>query len=123
MTHNIMNAILNYRQGGQYFQDLGDLFSIQDLQRTDFQAVIAHLTTRTTTYYVHIKVRTSGQQSVYAVSALVELSDNGPHILQWREVTRAPGWSTWITPPTLPTPTPGQNSTGSTSSSSSSSTQ
>lgn len=112
MTHTILNAILTYRQGGQTFQDLGDLFSLQDLQRTDFQAIIASLTTRTTTYYVHIKVRTAAQQGIYAVSALVELGDNGPHILQWRETERAPGWSTWITPPTLATPTPGQNLSG-----------
>ena len=112
MTHNILNAILNYRQAGTYFQDLGDFFALQDLQRTDFQAVVAHLTTKTSTYYVHIKVRSGEQQSTYAVSAMVEMSDNGAHVLQWREVPRVPGWSTWLKPPTLPTPTLGQNSSG-----------
>ncbi len=112
MTHNILNAILNYRQGGTYFQDMGDFFALQDLQRTDFQAVVAYLTTKTSTYYVHIKVRSGEQQSTYAVSAMVEMSDNGAHVLQWREVPRVPGWSTWIKPPTLPTPTLGQNSSG-----------
>lgn len=112
MTHNIISEILTYRQGGQTFQDLGDFFSLQNLQRTDFQAVVAGLTTKTSTYIVHIKVRMTGQQSVYAVSALVEITDVGPHILQWHEVSRTPGWSTWLKPLTLQPPTPGQNSSG-----------
>lgn len=106
MDHTILQEILNYRQNGQAFQSLGDLFSIQNLTRQQYINVISHLTTKTSVYRVRIKVRTPGQPSVYAVSALVELTDNGPRIRQWREVPRTPGWSTWITPVALPTPTP-----------------
>ena len=113
-THNVISAIQTYRQGGQAFQDLGDFFSLTTLQRTDFQAVLGSLVTKTSTYVVHVKVRAQGENSVYAISALVEMTDSGPHILQWHEVPRAPGWSTWIKPPVLPTPTPGQNVSGAT---------
>jgi type II secretory pathway component PulK len=106
MQRSVLDAIVQYRQGGQAFQTLGDLFSIQSITRTQYESVLARLATKSSTYIVNIKVRTPGQQDVYAVSALVELDPTGPVVLQWREVPRSPGWATWIHPMALPTPTP-----------------
>ncbi len=111
MDNTILNAILNYRQNGQAFQTLGDLFTLPNIQPTEFQSVMPYLTTKSSVYRIHIKVRMPGQPSLYAVSALVELTDNGPQIRQWREVPRTPGWASWQTPPTLPTPEYGGTST------------
>jgi len=106
MTHDALNAIINYRQGGQAFQSLGDLFTLDAITQQTMQSILPHLCTKSSAYRVRIKVRTRGQQSLYAVSALVELTDAGPTILQWREYPRVPGWSAWQTPPSLPTPAP-----------------
>src|SRR5579884_3394713 len=107
MDRALLDAILSYRQGGQAFQSLGDLFQLQNITREQYEAVIGHLCTKSSVYRVHIKVRVPGQPGVYAVSALAELTENGPRVLQWREVPRYPGWSSWTSPPQLPTPTSG----------------
>ncbi len=115
MDHTTLNAIVQYRQGGQAFQTLGDLFTLQDMQRQNFINVIAHLTAKTSTYRIRVRVRSSSQSAPVAVSALVELTDSGPQIIQWREVSRTPGWSTWTAPVTLPAPTGTSDTSGSTS--------
>lgn len=104
MTHAVVSAIMNYRANGQAFQTIGDLFMLPDITPQQWEQVIEHLTTKSSFYTLHIRVRTPGQQGLYAVSALVQLSQTGPKLLQWREVPRSPGWSTWITPPILPAP-------------------
>ena len=106
MTHDAMNAILAYRQGGQAFQSLGDLFTLTGITQQVMQNILPHLCTKSSVYRVRIKVRTAGQQSQYAATALVELTDAGPTVLQWRESPRIPGWSAWQAPPNLPTPAP-----------------
>jgi hypothetical protein len=103
MDQTTLQAILNYRQNGQAFQTLNDLFTLP-LQRPQFQSVLPVVSTKSSVYIVHIKVRREGQPDVYAASALVELTANGPQVLQWREVPRTPGWASWITPPALPMP-------------------
>jgi hypothetical protein len=112
MERPVLDAILSYRQSGQAFQTLGDFFTLQSVNRQQFERVIGALTTKSSVYRVHIKVRMPGQPSVYAVSALVQVTENGPSVLQWREVPRAPGWSAWTPPPTLPFPTYGGSGTG-----------
>ncbi len=101
MNTNILNAIMAYRQNGQIFQSLNDFFTLTSLQLTDFQAVSANLSAKSSIYVVHIKVRMNGQASLAGYSALVELTDNGPLVLQWGEVQRSPGWANWVTPPVL----------------------
>ena len=113
MTRTMLDAIISYRQGGQAFQTLGDLFSIQSLQRTDYEAAIGSLATKSSIYTVRIKVKMPHQAGIYAATALVELTENGPRIRQWREVPRSPGWTQWIPTPALPQPNPnGSGSTG-----------
>ncbi|MCS6776305.1 MAG: type II secretion system protein GspK [Chloroherpetonaceae bacterium] len=109
MSRNLLNAILQYRQSGQAFQSLGDLFRLENVGRQEFQSALNYLTTKTSVYNVRIKVRMPGQQGLYAVSAMVEITENGPRVLQWREVTRYPGWANWVPPPSLPMPAPPAN--------------
>ncbi len=106
MDHATLQAIVDYRQGGSVFQSLGDLFGITTLTREQYINVIGHLCTKSSVYRVRIRVATPGQQSIYAVTALVELTDYGPRIRQWHEVTREPGWSSWKASPVLPSPSP-----------------
>ena len=107
MDHATLQAIVNYRQGGNVFQSLGDLFGIQEITNvTSILAIIDHICTKSSVYRVRIRVAMPGQQSIYAISALVEMTDYGPRIRQWREVTRDPGWTTWVPAPQLPTPAP-----------------
>ncbi len=105
MDATILNAILQYRQGGQAFQTLGDLFTLQSISRTQYEAVIGHLAAKSSFYRIRVRVRSEGQQSQFAAVALIQLTDNGPLILQWREVGRVPGWALWSSSPTLPAPT------------------
>lgn len=105
MSRDLLNAILQYRQGGQAFQGLGDLFSLQ-VSNQELQSAIGSLSTKCSDYIIHILVRRAGSPHVYAVEALVELTPNGPQVLQWHEVQRAPGWYQWNAPPTLPMPSP-----------------
>jgi type II secretory pathway component PulK len=106
MDHATLQAIIDFRQGGQAFQSLGDLFGISSLTRQQYINVIGHLCTKSSIYRVRIRVAMPGQQSIYAISALVEMTDYGPRIRQWREVSRDPGWASWVTTQQLPTPTP-----------------
>jgi DNA uptake protein ComE-like DNA-binding protein len=105
MSRQVCDAITQYRQGGGVFNTIGDLFSIQSLTVQQLRNVMANLSTKSSTYIVHVKVRTPGEQGVYAVYALVELTAQGPQIMQWREVPRTPGWATWVHPPNLPAAT------------------
>lgn len=118
MDHATLTAILQYRQGGRAFQTLSDLFSIQDIGREIFKKIIPYLSAKSSVYYVRIKVRTSGQQGMYAAIGSIELKSDGAHILQWREVQRKPGWADWIPFQKLPAPTPSSGGAGSSSSAS-----
>ena len=122
MDHATLQAIMTYRQGGQAFQSIGEFFALQGLTRQQYQNVVAHLCTKSSFYRVRVRVRMPGQDSLYAVTALVQLTENGPQILQWKEAQRSPGWAYWVTSPTLPTPTPASSGSGSSSSSPSSGT-
>ncbi len=106
MDHATVQAILDYRQGGNYFQSLGDLFSIATLTRQEYVNVVGHLCTKSSVYRVRVRVAIPGQQSIYAVSGIVEMTDFGPRIRQWHEIKRDPGWASWIPAPQLPTPSP-----------------
>ncbi|CCW34032.1 type II secretory pathway, component PulK [Chthonomonas calidirosea] len=110
MSRDLLNAIVQYRQGGQAFQGLGDLFSLQ-VSNDELENAIGSLSTKGADYIIHILVRRQGSPRVYAVSALVEFTPNGPQVLQWREVQRAPGWYQWNAPPLLPLPSPSSGST------------
>src|SRR5204862_349720 len=72
MTHDALNAIISHRQGGGAFQSLGDLFTLDGITQQTMQNILSHLCTKSSAYRVRIKVRTQGQQSLYAVTALVE---------------------------------------------------
>src|SRR5579875_851723 len=109
MSRDLLNAIVQYRQSGQAFQGLGDLFSLQ-VSNDELENAIGSLSTKGADYIIHILVRRQGSPRVYAVSALVEFTPNGPQVLQWREVQRAPGWYQWNAPPVLPLPSPSGSS-------------
>lgn len=113
MDHATLQAIVAYRQGGQAFQSLNDFFGLQGLTRTQFQNVVGHLCTKSAFYRVRVRVRMPGQDSMYAVTALVQLTESGPQILQWKEAQRSPGWAYWAPSTTLPTPTPASSTSSS----------
>ena len=106
MDHATLQAIVDFRQGGGAFQSLGDLFGIANLTRQQYINVIGHLCTKSSLYRVRVRVASRGQQSIYAVWALVEMTDYGPRIRQWHEVGRDPGWASWQPAQTLPAATP-----------------
>lgn len=118
MDRQTLNAILSYRANGQVFATIGDLFTLQGVTPAEWERVIEHLSTKSSFYKVHIQVRMPGQQTVYAVSALVQLTSSYPQVLQWREVSRSPGWAYWTTTLMLPAP-PIVSATSNTSGSSS----
>lgn len=109
MTRKVLDAILSYRQQGKVFQTIGDLFVIQEMGRKQYAQTLPYLTTKSATYIVRVKVRVPGQQGLTAYSALVELTENGPRILKWGEVSRKPGWAYWVPPRSLPMPGSGES--------------
>lgn len=100
ITKDTIDQILSARQQGQTFRTMGDLFAMQNITSDQFKAIAKYLTTKSSAYIVRIRVRIPGQPGIYAVSALVEMTENGPRVLQWRETPRYPGWSSWIAPET-----------------------
>ncbi len=102
MDSNALQQILEPRQKGQAFQTIGDLFSLKGIRRVQYQRMLPYLCTKSSSYVVRVQVRMSGQLSVFAVSALVEMTAKGPRLLQWREVPRQPGWTYWQPAPKLP---------------------
>lgn len=106
MDHATLQAILAYRQGGGAFQTLGDFFTLQGLTRQEFQNVVGSICVKSSIYRIRIKVRTAGQQSISAVEAYVQMTDNGPQVIRYREVPRVPGWAYWVPSAVLPTPNP-----------------
>ncbi len=113
MDMTILDAILQYRSSGSVFQTMDDFFSLQGISAAEFRSVAGSLSTKSSTYRVRILVRTANSPAVYAVSALIELTPNGPQILQWMPEQSAPGWLQWTAPPTLPMPQPSSSSSGS----------
>ncbi len=119
----VYNAVIEARRGGMVFNGLNDLFQLTTLTRRQLQALLDHVCTKSSVYLVRVKVRLPGSQKVFAAQALVELAPpppdetttqqgqgqtpaqqqpqepQGPKILQWREVPRIPGWSSWIPAP------------------------
>jgi len=111
----IYNAVVDYRSGGQTFTGLNDLFRITSLNRQQLQVLVDHVCTKSSVYLVRVRVRMPGSRGVHAVQALVEVAPpqtgtpggqvspgspstaqpQSPRILQWREVPRRPGWSSW----------------------------
>ena len=106
MDHATLQAIVDFRQGGSVFQSLGDLFGIASLSRQQLINVVGHLCTKSSLYRVRVRVKAPGQQGIYAVYAIVEMTDYGPRIRQWHEVTRDPGWANWVAATVLPSPSP-----------------
>ncbi len=117
MDMTLLNAILQYRSTGQAFQTLADLFTLPGITAAELQNTVGHLTAKCSTYRIRVLVRMRGSQQVYAVQALGELTPNGPQILSWHHVQRAPGWWQWAPPPVLPMPTASTNSSSSSPSS------
>jgi type II secretory pathway component PulK len=105
MDRTLLNAILSYRQNGKAFQSLGDLLTLSGVTTQELQQAAAHLTIKSAVYLVRILVRSAGQPGLYAVEALVEMTGQGPRVLQWREAQHTPGWAAWVAPPNLPMPT------------------
>jgi type II secretory pathway component PulK len=111
VDETIYNAILEARQSGMTFTGLNDIFQLTALNRQQLQALVDHVCTKSSVYLVRVKVRVGSSPKIYAAQALVELpaSQSGTEttseetlpnatILQWREVQRMPGWSSWIPP-------------------------
>lgn len=128
VDQTIYNTVIQARQNGTVFTGLNDIFSLTQLSRTQIQALVNNVCTKSTTYLLRVRVRTAGSQKVYAAQALIELAAAQPQqstgttgtaagtqqsqttdtataqtqvptILQWREVPRTPGWSGWTPPP------------------------
>ena len=111
MDHSTLQAILDYRSDGKAFQSLDDLFSISSISRQQYMNTLPHLCAKSSLYRVRVRVMTQGQSSIYAATALIEMTDNGPRVRQWREVPRASGWETWVDSTTLPAPSPPTSTT------------
>ena len=111
MDHSTLQAIIDYRSNGKAFQSLDDLFSISSISRQQFMNTLPHLCAKSSLYRVRVRVRTEGRSSIYAATALIEMTDNGPRVRQWREVPRASGWETWVDSTTLPAPSPPTSTT------------
>lgn len=104
-------AVLRARQGGTTFTGLHDLFRLTSLNRQQLQTLVDNVCTKSSVYLIRVRVRMSGSTKVYAAQALVELApppqegaqpggvaqppQQTARILQWREVGRTPGWSSW----------------------------
>ena len=101
MTPAILDAIVNYRSGGQTFQSIDDFFKLTELQRPQLQAVAGELSTKSSIYRVRVRVRVPSSPAVYAAQALVKIGANSPQVLQWREEGRSPGWADWRPAPVL----------------------
>ncbi len=122
----IYNAVIQWRQNGNTFTGLNDLFQLTDLNRQQLQTLVDHVCTKSSVYLLRVRVRFPGSMRVYAYEALVELtpmqtaqataatpqsgsqtmpnqgtssSPSNPRILQWREVGAYPGWQTWVPGP------------------------
>ena len=102
MDANMLQAILQYRQNGQTFQTIDDLYSLPGITQQELENTAASLCAKSNIYIVHILVRLPGSARVYAVSASVEIGAIGQQTLQWHEVQRAPGWTNWMVQPALP---------------------
>jgi DNA uptake protein ComE-like DNA-binding protein len=123
VDQTIYNAVIQARQNGTMFTGLNDIFQLTQLNRQQLQKLVDYVCTKSSVYLLRVRVRIAGSQKVFAAQALVELtaapaatatagssgtqtpaSSNStqvqtPTVLQWREVARSPGWSTWTTPP------------------------
>ncbi|MCX6359115.1 MAG: type II secretion system protein GspK [Armatimonadetes bacterium] len=114
----VLSALMTARQGGTVFAGLNDVFQLTALNRQQLQVLIDNLCTKSSVYLVRVRVRMPGLAMPYVVEALVDLpapatsaveaaadAQSAPapgRVLQWREVARNPGWSSWR-PPSRPT--------------------
>lgn len=105
MDQTTLDAITQFRQSGQTFQTLGDIYALSGVTRAQLQSVAGSLCTKSSIYRVRVRVRVPGQQGEYAVQAYVQMTDNGPQLMQYREVPRLPGWAYWVPSPKLVAPT------------------
>lgn len=123
VTQQIFDAVTQARQGGTQFTGLNDVFQLTSLNRQQLQVLVDHICTKSSVYIVRVKVRVPGSRKMYCAEALVELpppTSSSPagstaqtttatttlapaKLLQWREVPREPGWSTWAPPPNYTT--------------------
>jgi hypothetical protein len=106
---------------------MNDLFALTSLSRTQLQTLVDSVCTKSSVYIVRVKVRLKGSPRIYVAQALVEIAPDTsqsadastnaggaglgqsstttqtttpvPTIMQWREVGRRPGWSSWVAPP------------------------
>ncbi len=125
----IYNAIIQARESGTVFTGMNDLFALTSLSRTQLQTLVDSVCTKSSVYLVRVKVRLKGSPRIYAAQALVEIAPDTsqsttsttsgsttgatsatsetttptPIIMQWREVARRPGWSSWVAPPNYST--------------------
>lgn len=123
----IYNTIIEARQNGTVFSGMNDLFALTSLSRTQLQTLVDSVCTKSSVYIVRVKVRLKGSPRIYVAQALVEIAPDTsqsadastnaggaglgqsstttqtttpvPTIMQWREVGRRPGWSSWVAPP------------------------
>jgi type II secretory pathway component PulK len=108
----VLSALMTARQGGTTFAGLNDVFQLTTLNRQQLQVLIDNLCAKSSVYLVRVRVRMPGLAMPYVVEALVDLpaaeATTTPEagadaqvapppgrVLQWREVARNPGWSSW----------------------------
>jgi DNA uptake protein ComE-like DNA-binding protein len=118
VDETIYNAVISARNAGTVFTGMNDLFQLTDLNRQQLQALVDHVCTKSSVYLVRVRVRMPGMSRQYVAQALVELgapdtqaqsetdgtaqtatTEPQPTILQFREVQRTPGWSSWVALP------------------------
>jgi type II secretory pathway component PulK len=121
MDQELYNVLQGIKEQGTQFNSVNDLFANNTFTRAQLQKLFGKVCTRSSVYLVRVKVRMRGSARNYVSQALVELAppqqqqtevagtvtgaaDSGaaaqastvPKMLQWREVPRTPGWSSWI---------------------------
>ncbi len=102
------DAVIQARESGTVFSGMNDLFQLTDLNRQQLQALVDQVCTKSSAFLVRVWVRmATGRPMV--VQALVEVSPPEdptaqtagapaampPRLLQWKEMARRPGWSSW----------------------------
>jgi len=124
MDQQLLSLIQSQQQAGG-FTSLNDLFQGATFNQQQLGVLYGRVCIRSSVYLARVRVRMPGSPRVYAVQALIELpspaanqtgqtgaagqttpglqtggaaastTSTAAKILQWREVPRKPGWSTW----------------------------
>ncbi len=125
MTQDLYNLLIQQRQAGVVYSSINDLFQGTTFTTAQLKVLLGTTCTKSSTYILRVRVRMPGTTKIYAAQALVELAPPQanttstssstssaatgststtatvtlPQILQWKEVGRTPGWTSWMPAP------------------------